>query len=476
MTIPGQTPLSEIDFFPKTFREQLEYLWIETEEEFFALEPVLSEVDPGFRKEWEDVEDTIIRHSTPKKIEYLRKFSHPLGEERPLGVAVYSSGEALRQASQIESLPLKEPLPSSYCLVEKFPQWFSPIFDQKESGECVACGVTSLVEFVKGRPEPLSYKFLHQVCKKSDGHRQSRGTDLGTATAIVSEIGICPESCYPNKDENFCEPDDEKCYAEAARYRVDGFRPVLLGDTRHFKAILSGGNGARPMPIAITLLVFDSWYRSLSSERTGKWTLPLPGERPRPCSHAVLIVGYEDASAPNGGYFIARNSWSESWGKEGYALIPYTYVQRYACDAFTGPKVLVDDFKQKYCRILEKNTRDCVSGRMITANKNKEVLFNPKYPEDVREYSSPNRKEFEEYNFVWREENRRELVKKAIEKMYNRGRGELGQESIRLKDIVKETGFTPKEVKDLFESLERRENYKLDNTVNGDLTIRRPEK
>ena len=52
--------------------------------------------------------------------------------------------------------------------------------------------------------------------------------------------------------------------------------------------------------------------------------------------HALCLAGYvDDSSYPGGGYFIARNSWSDTeWAPEspempGYALIPYAYITAY---------------------------------------------------------------------------------------------------------------------------------------------------
>ncbi len=52
--------------------------------------------------------------------------------------------------------------------------------------------------------------------------------------------------------------------------------------------------------------------------------------------HALCLAGYvDDASYQGGGYFIARNSWSDTeWAPEspempGYALIPYAYIAAY---------------------------------------------------------------------------------------------------------------------------------------------------
>jgi predicted phage tail protein len=41
--------------------------------------------------------------------------------------------------------------------------------------------------------------------------------------------------------------------------------------------------------------------------------------------HAILIVGYEDNSTyPGGGYFRVKNSWSPSWGEDGFFRIAYS--------------------------------------------------------------------------------------------------------------------------------------------------------
>jgi len=489
VNIPGQTHFhsneATNEIFPASFRKFLSSHWIDTVEEFFSLAPILDHVDSDFANQWEEIEDNL-KNSEEAKFEHLRQLATEWTTglktpDRPLGDAVsrenldlFHAHSELRHGNLIDSVPKDQTFLPEFSLAEKF----GPIIDQKEEGECVACTVTPLVEFVLESKEHLSYKFLFRECKKRDGHLQSPGTDLKTAMAIVSEIGICPERFFAIDEENFQEPDDKQCQDEAARYRMDSCRTVLLGDVRHFKAVLTGCDGVKPMPIATTLLVFDSWYHSRSASRTGKWTLPLPGEKPKPCSHAVLITGYQDdSSTPGGGFFIARNSWGESWANHspvsmnglamnGHALIPYSYIQHYACDAFTGPKIFIG-------RTLKKEARDC-NDRKCPAGI--AILDNPNYPEDFMEDTQDNRKKFREYNFVWQEENRRDLVKQAIDKMYQHGRGEPGQASICVKHIVNETGFTSEEVERLFHSLERKKNYTLYKTDNGDLAIRRPKK
>ena len=50
---------------------------------------------------------------------------------------------------------------------------------------------------------------------------------------------------------------------------------------------------------------------------------PLPGTTEQALGgHAVLCVGYDDASAR----FLVRNSWGTGWGMDGYFTLPYTYL------------------------------------------------------------------------------------------------------------------------------------------------------
>lgn len=59
--------------------------------------------------------------------------------------------------------------------------------------------------------------------------------------------------------------------------------------------------------------------------------------------HALCLAGYADDSRfPGGGYFIARNSWSEKWApdspeKAGYAILSYAYIEKYCLDGWYLP-------------------------------------------------------------------------------------------------------------------------------------------
>lgn len=62
-------------------------------------------------------------------------------------------------------------------------------------------------------------------------------------------------------------------------------------------------------------------------------------------SHAVLLVGYDDATRQ----FTFLNSWGEGWGDKGFGYLPYEYIEKgYASNPFT----LVDLPNETYVKML----------------------------------------------------------------------------------------------------------------------------
>ena len=49
-----------------------------------------------------------------------------------------------------------------------------------------------------------------------------------------------------------------------------------------------------------------------------------PGKTPADIDHAIKLVGWkDDATIPNGGYWIVQNNWNTTWGESGYMRIAY---------------------------------------------------------------------------------------------------------------------------------------------------------
>lgn len=218
--------------------------------------------------------------------------------------------------------------------------------DQGQRGTCVAFAATALREFLAGGGVVLSEQFQYYTCKELDGTNDA-GTYLSTAMSALARFGLCrgatwPYNPLPIEGNEGQGPPPPSAAGEAAEFLLPDTRTVEPQLPDHIREMLAGDAVTPGMPVVVGTLVFNSWFMSPATHRTGRITLPLPGERPVG-GHAWCIVGYvDDDTVPGGGYFIARNSWGTRWAHTsregpGHALIPYAYIERCALEAFTGP-------------------------------------------------------------------------------------------------------------------------------------------
>lgn len=225
-------------------------------------------------------------------------------------------------------------MPSHVNRVSQMPA----IRDQGYRGTCIAFGMTALHEFyltVHKNYHNMSEQDLYYATKQVDGDPNGCGTWLSAAAKALKDHGQCTEVTWPYNGNPPCNqpgPSDPKTVDdEAAKFRVISSY-VTTND--HFKikqAIYESG------VVAFSIPVYDSWYNSSYTEKTGYITLPLKNEKQNG-GHAMCLVGYQDdTNYPGGGYFILRNSWSTEWGYDcnygaGYGIISYEYIIKY-CEA-----------------------------------------------------------------------------------------------------------------------------------------------
>jgi len=238
----------------------------------------------------------------------------------------------------------------------------------------------------------------------------------------LAEYGVCKESLWPYNPEQTADegqgPPSQGAEDDARLHSLDSTRTVEPNLVLHYKKALAGGAGTDGMPVTMGSLVFDSWHKSAETNRTGKITLPFPGESPSG-GHAWCVVGYvDDSEVPGGGYFILRNSWGEGWAPDspeapGHALMPYDYVERFTFEAFTGPGSAitqagssVEPEWQEYVLRLQQDERD-VDGKLLKTGT--PVLCNPLLPGALREDTPANRQEFLDGDRTWTPEHRQQV-------------------------------------------------------------------
>ncbi len=422
----GQTPLSSLSL-PQDQVVVLRSLWVETVEEAIALVAAVAGNGQlgtvSALRELSSGKFTI--GVTQERLAALRQPRRGGGLGcilDPQAVETYRRDGRLRSPRPLPAGAFEDRLPRAVRVFDRM----QPVRDQGERGTCVAFASVALREFLLSKRDDLSEQFMYWGCKELDGLPDA-GTYIHTAMTVFAQYGVCPESVWPYEPHQTASegqgPPPRGARDAAQAFRLASARTVEPGLVLHYKHVLAGEDGKGGMPVTFGVLVFDSWYMSPETHRTGKITLPLPGEQPAG-GHAMCVVGYvDDDTVPGGGYFIVRNSWGAKWAAEspeapGHALMPYDYVERFAMEAFTGPSAVVVAATETpsetaewrdFIRTLqvdepESRRREDLKLRLLKPGT--KVIANPSQPEWFREDTPENRQEFLRLDRAWTPETR----------------------------------------------------------------------
>ena len=234
------------------------------------------------------------------------------------------------------------PLPPQMNMIPQMP----PVRDQGARGTCVAHACVAVLEQYLGlqnKYQDMSEQFLYWNCKQADGEPNDEGTWIGVAVPLLQRDGCCLESTWgynptPVAGNEGQGPPPANAAAEAMGFRVMTTHQLTATSIIDIKAELAGKRC-----VAFSIPVYDSWYRNDEVQRTGEIVNPIPNE-PEVGGHAMCFVGYEDIpDQPDlgGGKFYLRNSWNGDWatepvlGTKGYGTIPYSYIARFATEAYS---------------------------------------------------------------------------------------------------------------------------------------------
>jgi C1A family cysteine protease len=193
------------------------------------------------------------------------------------------------------------------------------VYDQGQLGSCTANAIAAAFEFDLARQKLRDFipsrLFIYYNERRIEGTINSdSGAMIRDGIKSVSKQGVCAEDVWPYDIAAFTHKPTAHCYTEAARNRALSYQriPQVLNQLR--------GCLAHGYPFVFGIRIYES-FESDAVTRTG--VVPLPGLSESALGgHAVLAVGYDDATAR----FLVRNSWGAEWGEAGYFTIPYAYV------------------------------------------------------------------------------------------------------------------------------------------------------
>jgi hypothetical protein len=203
----------------------------------------------------------------------------------------------------------------------------TPAKDQKRCSSCIFFGIVgaleSVIEIRENRPElnpDLSEQYLMSCVYMKN---------LSSIISFYEYVnGTTFESCFPYR-ANFFVPCSKKT-TDWQSYFVPSSEFFLeSGATRDFikNKIIEHG------PVVIPIIA-PFWSR-FSNGLLGLWgrihknpndyySRMIPKLPFRYSNHWIVLVGWkDDQTIENGGYWIAKNCWGESWGYDGFFNLEY---------------------------------------------------------------------------------------------------------------------------------------------------------
>lgn len=203
----------------------------------------------------------------------------------------------------------------------------TPVRNQGSRGTCVAhatCGVQEIFDKEDfSRDIDLSEEFVFTNCKKidiEDYNYSGWGSFMRSGAKSITNFGACLESTMPYNPN---APEDT--------WKTNGGKmtPEIDAEARQFKssAYISVATRLNELKKAVfqhkAVMGGFKLYESYRNAKTNGGFLPVPNTETEGVigGHAMAIVGYDDEKQ----HFIVRNSWSASWGDNGYIYIPYAY-------------------------------------------------------------------------------------------------------------------------------------------------------
>jgi C1A family cysteine protease len=194
------------------------------------------------------------------------------------------------------------------------------VYDQGPLGSCTAQAIGAALEFDQikqqiATPFVPSRLFIYYNERVIEGTvNEDAGAMIRDGMKSVAAQGAPHETLWPYVLQKFRTKPKAPVYKDGLLHRALLYRR-LMPTLDQLRGCLASG-----FPFVFGFSVYES-FESDAVALSG--TVPMPtADEALLGGHAVLAVGYDDASSR----VIVRNSWGTDWGMAGYFTMPYAYL------------------------------------------------------------------------------------------------------------------------------------------------------
>lgn len=212
-------------------------------------------------------------------------------------------------------------------------QWCSPVEDQGHAGSCVGNGTVAALELLQnrlyGRYTNLSRLFVYYNARlMTQDQDKDVGSYISVAFETLKNIGTCSEENWPYDLNNLFARPTWSSYGEAYANKVNSYYKISgSGETRIdvIKCVIS----------SLYPVVFGMKVDQAYMDHTSSAPVPMFNSDRSKGGHCQVIVGFDNVHR----LFIVKNSWGTSWGCDGYALVPFEYLDAADASDFYVPTI-----------------------------------------------------------------------------------------------------------------------------------------